>query len=358
MSAPRLFERGFGFAPAATGTARGRVNLLGEHTDYNDGLVLPTAIALGTEVAVGRSRDGAYHFFSENYSEAQARVDYAADAEPARGYGRYVYGCLEVLRGQGVAIEPCCVAIQSEVPIGAGLSSSAALEVAVLRALRELYRLDLEDVALARLAQRAEVEYVGVRSGIMDQMAASLGQPGQLLFLDTRSLETQLVPFPEGTQITVLDCGVPRTLAASGYNDRRRECEAAAAALGVASLREIEEVARVESLPEPLRSRARHVVSENARVMIAARGVDAQCFGQLMNESHRSLRDDFEVSVPALDRLVECLLGQRGVYGCKLTGAGFGGACVALLAAGTAAAVQAGALRSYADHGHRGSVLL
>jgi galactokinase len=358
MNVVPLFASHFGFAPAATGSARGRVNLLGEHTDYNDGLVLPTAIALETEVAVGRSRDGAYHFLSQNFSGAQARVDFAADAEPGAGYGRYVYGCFEVLRQRNVRIEPCCVAIRSDVPIGAGLSSSAALEVAVLRALRELHDLDVDDVELARLAQRAEIDYAGVRSGIMDQMTASLGQPGQLLFLDTRSLATRLVPFPAGTQITVLDSGVPRTLASSGYNERRRECEAAAAALGVASLRDVTDIAVVASLPEPLQSRARHVVNENARVVIAADGVDALRFGQLMNESHRSLRDDFAVSVPALDALVECLRDQRGVYGCKLTGAGFGGACVALIETGTAQKAQAGALHAYANQGHRGAVLL
>jgi galactokinase len=358
MSAAHLFEHTFGFAPAVTATASGRVNLLGEHTDYNDGFVLPAAISLATEVALGPSRDAAFHFVSQNVAGAGAHVDYADGTQPGPGYGRYIYGCIEVLRGEGAAIGPCCVAVHSTVPIGSGLSSSAALEVAVLRGLRELHGLPVDDVKIARMAQRAEIEYAGVQCGIMDQMAASVGKPGQLLFLDTRSLQARLVPFPGGTDIVVLDSGVPRTLAASGYNERRRECEAAAAALGLASLRDVSGIEAVESLPIPLRNRARHVVTENQRVLTAASGVDAARFGSLMVESHRSLRDDFAVSVPALDALVNCLLQQAEVFGCKLTGAGFGGACVALVAEGSAAQVKAAALDAFTREGYRGSALL
>jgi len=358
MSAAQLFERGFGFTAEVTASANGRVNMLGEHTDYNEGLVLPTAIPLATEVALARSRDDAFHFLSQDLSGADARVDYAAGAEPQHGYGRYLYGCIEVLRGEGIAVNPCCFAISSTVPMGAGLSSSAALEVAALRALRNLYGFACDDVKIARLAQRAEIEYVGVHCGIMDQMAASLGAPGKLLYLDTRSLETRLTPFPPGTEITVLDCGVSRTLSGSFYNERRRECETAAAALGLASLRDVADIALVDSLPAPLRARARHVVSENRRVVEAVGGVSPSHFGWLMNESHRSLRDDFAVSVEALDNLVDCLLQQPAVFGCKLTGAGFGGACVALVEAGFGGTVSVGALEAFHGRGHRGRVLL
>jgi galactokinase len=358
MSAAQLFEHAFGFAPVVTAVASGRVNLLGEHTDYNDGFVLPAAIALVTEVAIASSRDTAFHFVSQNVAGADARVDYADGTQPAQGYGRYIHGCIEVLRRDGADIGPCTVAVHSTVPIGSGLSSSAALEVSVLRGLRELHGLECDDVQIARMAQRAEIEYAGVQCGIMDQMAASIGKPGYLLFLDTRSLATRLVPFPEGTEIIVLDSGVPRKLAASGYNERRRECEAAAAALGLASLRDIPDIDAVESLPVPLRDRARHVVSENQRVLAAAAGVDAARFGKLMVESHRSLRDDFAVSVPALDTLVDCLLQQDAVFGCKLTGAGFGGACVALIAQDTAAQVKTAALAAFSREGYRGSALL
>lgn len=358
MSVADLYERGFGVPAAAFAYANGRVNLLGEHTDYNQGLVLPAAITLATEVAIGASRDGKFHFLSHEMDGAHARVDYEHGAAPPPGYGRYVFGCIEVLRLQGVDIAPCSVAIRSTVPMGAGLSSSAALEVAVLRALRKWHGLALDDVTIARLAQRAEIEYAGVHCGIMDQMAVSVGQPGQLLFLDTRSLACRLVPFPPGTEIAIFDCGVPRTLATSGYNERRRECEEAATALGVASLRDVDSLDDVATLPSPLRERARHVVSENRRVLVAATGIDAASFGMLMDESHRSLRDDFAVSIEALDALVECVQQQPAVFGCKLTGAGFGGACVALLAAGSGAAVKEGALAAFARRGFAGSVLL
>jgi galactokinase len=228
----------------------------------------------------------------------------------------------------------------------------------VLRALRELFNLDLDDVALARLGQRAETEFAGVRVGILDQMAVSVGQPGQLLFLDTRSMESRLVPFPPASAIAVLDTGVPRALAESGYNERRRECEEAAKALGLRSLRDVTDLKAVEALPDPLNRRARHVVTENRRVLAAVSGVDAAHFGRLMLESHRSLRDDYEVSVPALDALVDALMEQDGVHGCKLTGAGFGGAVVALVAAGAASRVGQGALAAFAARGYHGSVLV
>jgi galactokinase len=359
MTLEATFARRFGVAPGAVASAPGRVNLLGEHTDYNDGLVLPTAIALSTEVALGSSRDGRFHFISEELPGTSATVDFDDGERPPAGYGRYVHGCVEVLRHSGYLVGPCCIAVRSTVPMGAGLSSSAALEVAVLRGLRLLHGLDYDDVTLARLAQRAEIDYAGVQCGIMDQMTSSIGEPGQLLFLDTRSLESRLLPFPPETEIAVFDSGVSRSLAASGYNERRRECEEAAKALDVASLRDVVEPARVESLPSPLRERARHVVTENSRVLAAVKdGVDARTFGRLMNESHRSLRDDFAVSVPALDALVECVVAQDSVYGCKLTGAGFGGACVALLRAGEGDRVRDAALRAYAQVGHEGRALL
>jgi galactokinase len=359
MNARELFLGTFGFAAEALASASGRVNMLGEHTDYNDGLVLPTTIAPRTEVAIGRSPDRAsFHFVSDDVEGDAARVDYEDGRAPAGGYGRYVHGCIEVVREQGARIDPVCVAIQSNVPMGAGLSSSAALEVAMLRALRELFELALDDVTIARLGQRAEVEYAGVRCGILDQMAVSVGEAGKLLFLDTRSLETRLVPFPPGSEIAILDCGVPRTLATSGYNERRRECEEAARRLGVGSLRDAIDSQAIESLPRPLRERARHVYTENLRVLEAAAGVDAPHFGKLMTASHRSLRDDYEVSIDALDALVEALLEQPAVFGCKLTGAGFGGACVALLASGAGERVKNGALRAFAARGYRGTVLL
>jgi galactokinase len=192
----------------------------------------------------------------------------------------------------------------------------------------------------------------------MDQMAASLADTANMLWLDTRTLERRLVPFPPRTRAIVLHCGVPRSLAASGYNERRRECEAAARALGVASLRDVDDVEALRGLPAPLDRRARHVLHENARVLEAAAGVTAERFGALMSASHASLRDDYEVSIPALDALVESLEQQPGVHGARLTGAGFGGACVALVDEQAAEAAKENALHEFGARGYRGQALV
>jgi galactokinase len=348
----------FGQEPEALGAAPGRVNMLGEHTDYNDGFVLPAAIPQTTTVEIARSRTGLIALHSTNESEPGALVSYRRGDDAPPGFARYIDGCLQALLERGIDVPPVCALIRSTVPIGAGLSSSAALEVAALRALRRLLRLPIDDVEIARLAQRAESHYVGVRCGIMDQMAASLADSTTMLFLDTRTLSRRLVPYPAGTRPIVLHSGVPRSLAASGYNERRLECEAAARKLGVASLRDVADADDVRTLPTPLDRRARHVVTENARVVEAAGGVSAQRFGALMSASHASLRDDYDVSIAALDALVECLEAQRGVHGARLTGAGFGGACVALVDARDADAAKANALRDYASRGFRGQPLV
>jgi galactokinase len=246
----------------------------------------------------------------------------------------------------------------TELPVGSGLSSSAALEVATLRALRQLLGIELDDVKLARLAQRAEIEYARVNCGIMDQMASSLADRGHMLFIDARTLEHSLVPLPPGAGIIVIDSGVARKLAASKYNERRAECEEAARKLGVASLRDVTDPESVEQLPSPLRERARHVVRENLRVLEAVRGVDAARFGQLMNDSHTSLRDDYEVSIPELDALVAALRAAPGVVGARLTGAGFGGATVALCRAGQEQQAAEAALSEYNKHGREGRILI
>jgi galactokinase len=223
------------------------------------------------------------------------------------------------------------------VPVGAGLSSSAALEVATLRALDGLLGLGLDPEEVAHLAHQAEVEFAGVSCGIMDQMACSLGRMDRMLFLDTMTLERSLLPLPAGSELLVMHSGVPRSLADSDYNRRRAECEAAAAMLGVRSLRMVDDLVAVDRLPSPLRERARHVVTENRRVQ-AAINADAAAFGGLMTQSHVSLRDDYAVSIPAMDALVAALQQEPGVFGARLTGAGFGGCCVALVRQGTAAA--------------------
>jgi galactokinase len=337
------------------GEAPGRVNLLGEHTDYNDGFVLPIAIPQKTRVAMRRRDDGVFELHA---TALDRRVRFSFDDPPTEHFASYVYGCLFEARAIGLEVPALDIRVDSDVPMGVGLSSSAALEVATLRALRELTHQPLDDVRLAQLAQRAEIEHAGVRCGIMDQMAASLADTERALLLDTRSLERRLVPLPPDSAVLVLDSGIARTLADSGYNERRAECERAARRLGVASLRDVSDVASLDRLPEALRRRARHVVTENARVLAAVDSGDAHEFGRLMNASHASLRDDYEVSVPALDRLVELLQEHPEVYGARLTGAGFGGACVALCRPAALRAVAQAVIDDYAEEGYDGEMLV
>ena len=353
----KSFEAVFGGVPAAIGHAPGRVNLLGEHTDYNDGFVLPIAIPQQTHVAICRSASATFTLYA---ATLERTVTFTLDAPPSERFATYVYGCIAEARAAGFEIPPLDMHLSSNVPMGVGLSSSAALEVATLRALRALLQLPLDDVSLAQLAQRAEVQHAGVRCGLMDQMAASLANTTQALFLDTRTLERRLMPLPPESAVVVLDSGITRSLATSAFNQRRAECEEAAKRLGVRALRDIgeSELSTVEALDDPLRRRARHVVTENARVLRAVQCSNPNDFGVLMNASHASLRDDFEVSVPALDRLVALLQAEPGVYGARLTGAGFGGACVALCKNSTLERVADRVLNQYAREGLSGAVLV
>ncbi|TFW34675.1 galactokinase [Massilia horti] len=345
----------FGGAPEVNASAPGRVNLLGEHTDYNDGFMLPVATPQRTTVALSRSFDEHHHFYS---ATLDASVTFAQDGSAPPGFASYIEGCIRLVEGEGVQVPALRVYCSTDLPVGSGLSSSAALEVATLRALRMLLGFELDDVKLARLAQRAEIEYARVNCGIMDQMAASLADRAHMLFVDARTLEHRLVPLPPDAALIVADSGVPRKLAASKYNERRAECEEAARKLGVQALRDVTDPTVVEQLPEPLRRRARHVVREDLRVLEAAGGVDAARFGELMNASHESLRDDYEVSIPELDELVALLRAQPGVHGARLTGAGFGGACVALCRADAARDAAQAALSKYNRNGRQGRVLI
>jgi galactokinase len=329
----------FGGAPDVSASAPGRVNLIGEHTDYNDGYVLPVALARRTTVELARRGGARVRAWSEA-AAATGVADYALGAERRRGdWVDYVQGVTRALAAAGHPVEGFDAHIDSAVPVGRGLASSAALEVALLRALRDAFGLDLDDVALARLGQRAEHDFVGAPVGIMDQMAASLGESAWALFLDTRALRWERVPLPDSVELVIIDSGISHRHASGSYGARRAECERAAALLGVRALRDVspDDLSRVAALPEPLNRRARHVVTENARVLDmvgALRAGDVVRCGRLLDETHASLRDDFEVSLPPIDRLVESARGQRGVYGARLTGGGFGGAIVALARAG------------------------
>ena len=348
------FVAAFGRPPEVVASAPGRVNLLGEHTDYNDGFVLPIALAQQTIVSLARAEGSDFTVRSDGFASP---LRFALDRLPEEPFGRYVFGCVQEVVKRGHGVVPLDIHVGSELPMGVGLSSSAALEVATLRALRRMFDLPIGDVEIARMAQRAEIDYAGVRCGIMDQMASSLADTEHALFLDARTLETRLWSLPAGTAVLVIDSGMPRSLMTSGFNQRRSECEEACVRLGVASLRDVKRVSVVEALPDPWRRRARHVVSENARVLRAVGSSDPAILGRLMNESHASLRDDYEVSIPELDRLVSLLQEHPAVFGAKLTGAGFGGACVAVCEAARIAEAAAEVLGDYRRLGGRGRLL-
>ncbi|WP_442498592.1 galactokinase [Methylobacter sp. sgz302048] len=351
----KTFAAIFGTHPTASAEAPGRVNLLGEHTDYNDGYVLPTAIPQSTHVLLRPNEGNIFRVYAANLNQF---IEFNMVAMPEEHFGHYIYGCLRQIEELGIDIPKLDIYISSNVPIGLGLSSSAALEVAMLRALRVLLSLSLDDVQIAQLAQRAEIDYAGVNCGLMDQMASSLASVGHMLFLDIRTLERQKLPLPAGAEILVLDSGIIRMLAGSKYNERRAECEEAARLLGVPALRDVQDPSLTDPLPEPLCRRARHVINENNRVLRARENISAEKFGQLMNDSHESLRDDYEVSIPELDELVSILRSQDGVYGARLTGAGFGGACVALCEQGAALHIGLETLRLYNQAGHSGRMLV
>jgi galactokinase len=321
--------------------APGRVNLIGEHTDYNGGFVLPTVIPQRTVVELSPRSDQLVRVWSANVGETGEAAEFTLGHEtPARTWLDYVQGVTVALRQRGYQLRGADVRIASTVPIGSGLSSSAALEVSVARALRAAFELRLDDVELAMAGKWAENEFVGAPTGIMDQMVASLGQPGAALFLDTRTLTFERVPLPPSVDLVVIDSGVRHRLVTGEYATRRSQCEEACRRLGVAELRDVTvaDLPRVEQLDEPFRRRARHVVTEDARVLqavAALRANDPGQVGELFYASHASMRDDYEVSVPQVDALVEIASSEHDVYGARLTGGGFGGSVVILAKRGS-----------------------
>ena len=332
------FQHAYGKLPTVVCRAPGRVNLIGEHTDYNDGLVLPIAIDRSVAVAAAPRDDGVVRIYAEQFAARDEWKVAAPRRTGRREWRDYVRGVAWALLDSGARIGGADMAIDGDLPLGAGLSSSAALELAVAGAFCAASGVEIERRKLALLCQQAENVFVGVQCGIMDQFASSLGRAGDALLIDCRSLDVEWVPLrweDRGLAIVVVDSKVPRRLAETPYNERREECARAAKCLGVASLRDASE-ADVGRLPDPLLRRARHVVRENGRVtkaVDALTGRDPQRFGALMYESHESLRDDFEASCPELDLLVHLARSARGVLGARLTGAGFGGCTVSLVQA-------------------------
>ena len=337
-------------------SAPGRVNLIGEHTDYNGGFVLPVVLPRRVVVELVPRDDKLVRAHSDALGEAGYPLGVE---ERGRGWIDRVQAITFVLARDGRAIGGFDAHIRSDVPIGAGLASSAAFAVALLRALRDTYALPLDDRGIAILAQRADHEFVGVRSGIMDQLVASLGRDGMPLLIDTRDLTVTEVALPQGAELVVIDSGVAHDNLSGAYNARRHDCEDAAQRLGVQNLREIG-TPRPE-LPAPLDRRVRHVVTENARVLRtvdALRADDLESVGALLDASHASLRDDYEVSSPELDLLVGIAQAQPEILGARLTGAGFGGSIVALARRDGAGAARRIATEYSQRSGRRATVIL
>jgi galactokinase len=341
-----VFARRFGGRPVWVARAPGRVNLVGEHTDYNEGFVLPMAIDRAAWIAFRPRPDGRVHLFSLQFGEA-AEFDLGGLSKTGPAWAQYVKGVAWSLREGGHALRGFEGVLAGDVPIGAGLSSSAAVELAAARALAASSDLAWEPKAMALRAQRAENSWVGMKCGIMDQLASAAAVAGSALLIDCRSLDISLVPLPKAASVVVLDTSTRRALVDSAYNERRAQCEAAARGLGVTALRDVtpEELAgSAVPLEATVRRRARHVVSENARTLAAAEAMrrgDAAALGRLLDASHKSLRDDFEVSGPALEAMVACAQSDGAAYGARLTGAGFGGCAVALVQRAEAEAFSA-----------------
>jgi galactokinase len=360
----RDFTSAFGRPPTHEASAPGRVNLIGEHTDYQEGYVLPIALPQRTHVSLALRPDGRVRAVSANIAGPAGHAEFSLGAEQrGRGWVDYVQGVTFALAERGHRLGGVDLHIQSDVPVGGGLSSSAALEVAVLRALRDAFDLEIDDVEVARVAHRAETGFVGAPVGMMDPMASSLADADRALFLDTRTLAYDKVPLPAGVELALIDSGVTHAHASGEYRVRRAETERAAALLGVPTLRDASaDDPRLARLPPPLDRRARHVVTENARVLAAVAAMkagDAATLGRLLNTAHASLAEDFEASAPAVDSLVALAQHHPDVLGARMTGGGWGGAVLLLCRRGTAAEVAGRVYREYrSETGREGGILL
>lgn len=339
----KRFHDLFGSDPAVF-RAPGRVNLIGEHTDYNDGFVMPAALEFATWVGIAKSTPGKLRIHSTHFNES---VEYSLDAlagPPRHHWSDYVRGVAAILQRSGVVLHGADMLIESDVPLGAGLSSSAALELSSALALTWISNASGDDLELVKMCQRAEHEFAGTRCGIMDQFIARFGRIGHALRLDCRSLRYELVPIPEDVRLVICNSMVKHALAGGEYNQRRQDCEEGVRKLqrSLPEIRALRDVPPSEleehkaELPPRVYRRCRHVVTENLRTELAAealRSNNVRRFGELMYESHASLRDDYEVSCSELDLLVELAKQCDGVIGARMTGGGFGGCTVNLVTA-------------------------
>jgi galactokinase len=338
----------------------GRVNLIGEHTDYNEGFVMPMAIGLSTWIAAAPRRDRFLEVYSEHFNQKVALSLDALFAPPRGHWSDFIRGVAATLQEAGHKLAGANLVIDSEVPLGAGLSSSASLEVSLALALTSLAGIAVPRLDLVKLCQAAEHKYVGTRCGIMDQFAAGFGSAGHALMLDCRSFEYQLLPIPQDLRLSVCNCMVRHELASGEYNLRRADCEAGVKLLRsflpeVRALRDVG-IAELEqfksTLPETVYRRCRHVVTENQRVLDATQALqsrDPDRFGSLMYRSHESLRDDFEVSCSELNLLVTMASTLPGVYGARMMGGGFGGCTVNLIRSDCVETFQSAIATMYAE---------
>ncbi|CAM2763708.1 galactokinase [Vibrio mytili] len=334
------FNTVLGYAPTHIIQAPGRVNLIGEHTDYNDGFVLPCAINYQTVVAAAKRDDNIVRVVSVDYQDAEDEFDITQEItfQQDKMWANYIRGVVKCLLARGYQLSGADISVSGNVPQGAGLSSSAALEVVIGQTFKVLFNLEISQAEIALNGQQAENEFVGCNCGIMDQMISAQGQENHAMLLDCRSLETQAVSMPEDMAVVIINSNKKRGLVDSEYNTRREQCEEAARFFGVKALRDvtIEQFnQKAADMDEMVAKRARHVITENDRTVKAAealRSHDMKRMGELMAESHASMRDDFEITVKEIDTLVDMVkdvIGEQG--GVRMTGGGFGGCIVALV---------------------------
>ena len=334
------FEKTFGYPADIYVQAPGRVNLIGEHTDYNDGFVLPCAIDYQTMTAASKRGDRVIRVVAADYDNDSD--EFSLDDEitflPEKMWANYIRGVIKFLLERGFSFNGCDIAVSGNVPQGAGLSSSASLEVVIGQTLKSLYQLDISQQEIALNGQQAENQFVGCNCGIMDQLISACGDEGHALLIDCRSLELFPISIPDDLVVMIINSNKQRGLVGSEYNTRRQQCEEAAKTFGVKALRDVsyEDFLQKQHLLSPLvAQRAKHVISENERTLSAAKALtenDLLLLGQLMEQSHISMRDDFEITVKEIDTfvdIVKSVLGSQG--GVRMTGGGFGGCVVALM---------------------------
>lgn len=338
-----IFEKIYGVTEGVyVGSAPGRVNIIGEHTDYNEGFVLPTPIGSCIWVAARKRTDSEFRLYAHDYGEKHSFPLGKQVFSEKKRWANYVMGVVDVLQRRGHRLSGAELAIKGDVPQSAGLSSSAALEVATARALKGLFDLEMGPIELAYVGKSAENDFIGLQSGIMDQFCASLGMQGQALLIDCRYNEHRNIEMPSGDTLVAIHTGIKRKVESSAYNERVKQCREGVESLRharseIKSLRDanMKDLREVEGkIPDLIYRRCRHVITENARVLSAVEAIETNNsakLGSLMYESHISLRDDYSVSCPELDALVEIARGTGYVLGARLTGAGFGGCTINLI---------------------------